>query len=589
MKNSTYIIAILSISSLLFSCGGSSKSDKPEVEVIPPVENTETPETPDATDYILSGNIEGLSSGQISLQVNNLEEISIEQNGIFSFDTMFTANQQVIVKITNQPEAHQCQIINSESQFTEAEVDDVIVFCQKAKQQCEKTTAASQGDADLSGNNISGIELLVNDIECGTEQWRKDANARIEQHRKTSGKINLVDKNGEPVKNAKVNFTLQRHHFNFGGVVQAKMWHGEQGVTKQLYQDTYQSFGFNKAGFQNALKYKLRAGNQDLVPEIMTWLHDQDIPVRGHTLIWPGWSNMETSISVNDAARMGIASGAPSELSNADLKVYVDSIIKDWAAKWGVDEWDVANEVRGKQDVQAKLGYQEEAHWFKLAKQHVKNPNATLFLNENRVISDTETGTLTSKMQEFERDMLSILDNDGPLEALGFQSRFGTLSDGTLLDAETMYQRLQYFDKYQLPIAATEFEMKASGENLGIATELDRALMTERVMSVYFSKENVTDILVWTFFKKGDDSQRHIVEIDGTPNLRGKAWLYMIKKHWHTNETTYFNRDSNTHFSGFKGKYIATVSIDNFSDETVEFDWIEGSSGVTLKLSNYVN
>ncbi|WOH39463.1 endo-1,4-beta-xylanase [Thalassotalea fonticola] len=607
MKNIRKILITLCLYSTLFACSSESDSDKPNVveEVEQDTTETETetepepepePEPPlESDEFLVSGKAYGLHNQTLSLTINSSELIEINNSGNFSFSTVFKAEQQAEVTISQQPEDMNCQLFNSTA--TILNEADVIVQCLAILPSCDKTTVASTNPLDLSGNNIEGIETIVADVECGQQQWRIDAKQRIEEHRKTSGKITLVDKNGDLVINAKVHLELQQHDFKFGGIVQAKMWDGAVGNISDLYRQTYLGFNFNKAGLQNGLKYKLRKNNQTITERILPWLNSYDIPVRGHALIWPGWGNMEESISVNDANRMGISAGAPRELSPTELKIYVDTIIKDWAAKWDVEEWDVANEIRGKQDVQntycdsrkgaIPLCEQEEANWFKLAKQHVKNPSATLYLNENRVISDTAIATApeiaTDKMKIFESDMLSILDNDGPLEALGFQSRFGKLANGELLDAETMYQRLSYFDKYQLPIAATEFEMKAEH----ITTEFERALMTERVMSVYFSKENVTDILVWTFFDKNDGENKYIVELDGSPNLRGKTWLYMVKKHWHTDVLSWFNRDGELDFTGFKGKYLATISVEGFPDENVEFEWVNGSSGITLRLPNY--
>ncbi len=580
MKNNFRTIITLCIFSSLFACGGGGAGEPDDVVEKP----IEVPKDDDA--ILVSGKVYGLSSQLLTISLNGNETLELNNAGDFNFTTEFLAEQQALVTIVKQPDNMNCQVFNGQTTISDADVTDVIVQCLAAAASCDKTTASSTNPLDLSGNNVVGIEELVADVECGQQQWRIDAQQRINQHRKTSGQITLVDKNGELVSNAKVHLQLQRHDFNFGGVMQAKMWDGLQDNISDLYRQTYLGFNFNKAGLQNGLKYKLRNGFGSTTERALDWLNSYDISVRGHTLIWPGWSHMETNISAADASRMGISAGAPEDLSAEDLKVYVDTIIKDWASKWDVDEWDVTNEPRANFNVQEKLGYDQEAEWFKIAKQHVKNPSATLYLNENRVVSDTATGVLTAKMQTFEDDMNSILNNDGPLEALGFQSRFGTMANGGLLDADTMYQRLSYFDKYNMTIAATEFEMKDDQ----ITSEIDRAIMTERVMSVYFSKENVTDIMVWTFFKSSSSTHnRHIVEPDGSPNLRGKAWLYLVKKHWHTDELTWFDRNSSITFNGFKGEYLATVSIDGFSDETVEFNWLDGNSDLTLRLPNYVN
>jgi len=539
-----------------------------------------TNEPDQQTCYRVSGQIIGLISDELSITLNNEEIIQSNTDGNFEFLTPFINSETFSVNFAAISASQQCELINEQGTVADANIDDLIVQCAPIANTCDNTSQTSTGDKDLSGNNIAGIESLVETIECGEEAWRVAANTRIDASRKSNSQISVVDKNGDPISNVKVNFTLNKHDFNFGGIAQARMWHGDTAVDAQLYKQIFLDFDFTKTGFQNALKYKLRNGHEAYVPDMLDWFKSYAIPVRGHTLIWPGWDNMEATISTADAASMGITAGAPQDLSAAELKIYVDSIIASWAAKWDVVEWDVANELRGKHEVQDVLGYQEEANWYKLAKANVLNSSATLFLNENRIISDDSSEVISDKMITFKTNAQAILALGGPIEALGFQSRFGKMTG-----AETIYQRLQYFDDLNLPISATEFEIK----NDLITEELDRAIMTERVMSVYFSKENVNDILAWTLFEhEGSTSDRHLVATDGTPNLRGKTWLYLVKKHWHTDVNTWLDRDGKANLTGYKGTYTVTVSFDNFPDQVIELALLDNEN-ITVQLPHYIN
>lgn len=537
-----------------------------------------------STCFRVSGIVDGLADDNITLSINDSEELPLSGSSQFEFITPFISNDTFILTLKTSATNHQCNLINSTGTISGDHVNDLIVHCIATTNQCDKTTETITDDKDFSGNNVVGIEGIVSDVECGTDTWRQDANQRINDIRKTSGAISVIDKNGEPVSNVKVSLTLNRHHFNFGGIAQAKLWHGEEDDVSDLYKTAYLDFGFNKGGFQNALKYKLREGLESLVPDMLAWFKGQNIPVRGHALIWPKWSNMETTVSAQDAIDMGITQGDVANLSADELKIYVDSTITRWASKWDVTEWDVANELRGHHDVQDILGYQEEAHWYKLAKANVQN-SATLFINDNRIISDTNDTVLSSNVVGYKANVESILAddtlNEGHVEALGFQSRFGSM-----LSAETIYQRLSYFDDLNLPIAATEFEIK---DDL-ITEEVDRAILTERVMTVFFSKENVSDILVWTFFESSSRSDaRYLVDLMGNANLRGKTWLYLVKKHWNTDVTTWLDREGKTELSGFKGEYTATVSLENYPDEQVDFSWVDATNGTIIQLPHYVN
>ena len=134
--------------------------------------------------------------------------------------------------------------------------------------------------------------------------------------------------------------------------------------------------------------------------------------------------------------------------------------------------------TRNNHIVQDLVGHDVIADWFKIARQNTVDRNALLYLNENKVISDPAEGDVTHRMRQFESEVRLLLQNDAPISALGFQSRFGKQTP-----PETIYRRLQYFEKLNLPIAATEFEMKDT-----IGDELDKAAMTERVMTVLFSQ-----------------------------------------------------------------------------------------------------
>lgn len=532
------------------------------------------------TCYRVSGQVVADGAQAVTLQLDSGETVSVSESGNFSFVTPYINGESYQVAIAS-PDDQQCQLVNNSGTFASADFSDVYVSCTTPSQACSKTTEPSGGDFDLSGNNIAGIESVVANLECGQEPWRVAANQRIEQSRKAQQRIQFEDKYGNTISNANVKFTLVEHEFEFGSAVQAKLWHGLNNNDAAQYRQTYLDFGFNKSGFQNALKYKLKKGFAHLVPDILTWLAENDIPVRGHTLIWPGWQNMETRIDEADAASMGIRAVAPEELTPAELKTYVDESIKRWASQWSVDEWDVANELRDRHDVQDILGYQEEAHWFNLAKQYVVNPEAVLYLNDNRIISDPRPEVISAKVSGFKQNAQAILGDGGPLEALGFQSRYGKMTP-----AETIYQRLSYFDDLGLPIAATEFEMKDDQ----ITSELERAEMTARVMTTYFSKENVNQIIVWTFFEDTNRAdERHIVNIDGTPNLRGKTWLYMVKKHWNTDISTRADRNGEATLNGFKGRYQATVRFADYPDEVVTFTLGDDTQPLVVRLPHYVN
>lgn len=121
-------------------------------------------------------------------------------------------------------------------------------------------------------------------------QWRTDAEARIEQHRKANLSVKVVDANGVPVEGAQVAVRQNRSAFHFGGVLNLKDFTDEDGnlqISTNRYRELFLGL-FNSAGLDNGLKPKQRAGNEPLLPGFFAWTQANGIPVRGHNLIWPG-------------------------------------------------------------------------------------------------------------------------------------------------------------------------------------------------------------------------------------------------------------------------------------------------------------
>ena len=389
-----------------------------------------------------------------------------------------------------------------------------------------------------SGKDIAGIESIVQTAEQQDERWRQEAEERIRQHRMAEVQITVVDDRGEPVPKAEVRVRLTRHAFRFGGIVSAKKMSGaaDSTVSAEEYRNIFLQFGFNAAGFGNALKYKLRRSHEALAPELLGWFEEHDIPVRGHCLIWPGRDHMSREMT----RLVEECKDDPTRRNKEKLRQMCKEQIETWAPRWNVFEWDVINEPRGNFQVADLLGEEVYAEWFKLARKYAVNPDAGLYLNENRVISDPAPGIRTKRIELY-----------APLTALGLQSRFHSM-----LDAEVIYGRLCLVDKLGLPIAATEFEI-----NKTIEGELNKAVMTERVMTVYFSHPSVNGIYAWTLLPNTGEKQegRNILNEKGRPNLRGKVWLYLMKNRWMTDETLTTDSNGKTSLHGFLGDYEITI------------------------------
>jgi GH35 family endo-1,4-beta-xylanase len=392
--------------------------------------------------------------------------------------------------------------------------------------------------AIYSGSNIAGIEKLVEDLERSDKAWRQAANRRIDQCRMADIELWISDADGKAVPGVDIRIRQVKHQFLFGGIIRARTMFGSGSKRHKLYSDTYLAMGFNAGGLDNALKYKLRRGQERFLPRAFEWFAEHEIPVRGHCLIWPSQKHLPPRM-----AKL-IPDG-----DKALLRKECNGMIAEWASKWNVFAWDVINETRGNHDVQDMLGHKVIVEWFRIARKNVVNPDCQLLLNENRVVSDNHTGILTDRMKSYRDEVRFLVENGAPITGIGLQSRFKENHD-----ADEIYKRLSVFDEFNLPITATEFELP-DGK---LKAEIDKARMLEKVMTVYFSHHLVQGIFQWTIFPVEDS--REIVDENGRPNLRGKMWLYLTKKHWHTDRVLTSDESGRVSLRGFKGDYIVSVN-----------------------------
>ncbi|ANW96880.1 hypothetical protein AXE80_11560 [Wenyingzhuangia fucanilytica] len=380
-------------------------------------------------------------------------------------------------------------------------------------------------------------------------QWKEDARERINQYRKNNITIQVLDNQNTPIKDALVDIKLVRHKFQFGAVV-------EDDFMTSKYTDTYKrTFTnlFNAAGFENGLKQKQRGKPKEKASEIAAqWFTANNITMRGHALVYDGLQFLrpeENEIVTNK------------HLSNSEKARQViplmEQHIEHGIKKWNVTAWDVLNEPLANHAVNDLTPGNLVAHWFKKADYYRKlynKPNIALYINENRIISRTTKDTY-SRPQEYKKVIREVIDEGGPIEGIGFQSR---IKNG-FITPEEMYKRLQFFDEFNLPYQATEFEVRDQPKFQ--YTDVQKQQIVEQFMLIYLSHPKVEGIWHWTFNnnKKGNKPWA-LFNYDGTPTVCGQQWIDTYQKEFSTHKLLNTNNAGTSSIRGFKGDYIIRVS-----------------------------
>jgi GH35 family endo-1,4-beta-xylanase len=405
-------------------------------------------------------------------------------------------------------------------------------------------------------------------------QWRIDAEARIEEHRKASLQVEVVDQNGLPVEGAQVEVQLRHKAFKFGGVLSVRDMNNvnnvltNSGNSTEAYQSLFLEL-FNGVGLDNGFKPKQRAGNEALLPGFLQWAEDNELPVRGHNLIWPGVSDESNHLPADiladvQAVEAAIAAGEDGAVIDAlklTLKTNIDALIAEWAALWPVYEWDVINEPLSNRRVQELLGYQELSEWFKIAAANVVRPETGLLINEFQIISANSQNTGSQgygrRSSRYKAYIDRILSEGGPLDRIGFQSRFKFEHP----DPVIIYNRLEDFaNTYGLLMAGTEFEIRdtVSGPYTYDFSEEERAEITEEMMTTYFSHPLVDGFFAWTYMKNEEWS---LCYLDGSLKLNALVWYYLQRIRYHTQSNGFSNASGLSAVRGFKGSYDVSVSL----------------------------
>ncbi len=365
-------------------------------------------------------------------------------------------------------------------------------------------------------------------------QWRKDALARIEKIRKGDLDVYVTDAAGAPVPNAEIHAVLRRHAFGFGTCVDADLLLGKSPDAVR-YRQTVLSL-FNRAVFENEMKWQ--ATWNGVPPDVdlaLKWLRDNNIPVRGHNLVWPSWKWLPTELKAYQKD--------PKKLREITAK-HITYMVSHFRGQ--LVDWDVVNEPYTNHDLIDLLGGRAVMiDWYKLA--HAADPNCILFLNDFGIM---EGGAHSEHRDDFYNNIKYLQDNGAPIGGIGMQSHFGT----DLAAPEAMLKILDRFAIFNLPIEMTEVSISLQDGQL-------QSDYLRDYMIAMFSHPSVNDIMLWGFWQG-----RHwrpdggIFATDWSMRPAAQMWIDLTQKQWTTNVTVNTDDHGAAEIRGFYGDYDLSVT-----------------------------
>jgi GH35 family endo-1,4-beta-xylanase len=402
--------------------------------------------------------------------------------------------------------------------------------------------------------------------------WREIAAKNIEKLRKGDLSITVTDNDGKPISGATVDVQMTKHSFRFGTAVHssifdpnAKFWTSRPEDTQKFLQIVKDNFNF--VTHESNLKWPcwIEPARRKAADKLIDWLMENDIALRGHAMVWPGWSHGKYAHVPQPIIDLTKYPANRDKVAQLVLE-HIDTIGKVYGNK--VTTWDVINEPTLHVDLTSYLGGDDVfIDWFKAARKAA--PNARLVLNE------TTGGTVVSD-QYFYGMIKKLVANKTPIDAVGFQSHFGQTSIG-------IPQFLELLDKYAalgLMVDISEFDIEGYDAKY-------RADYTRDFMTACFSHPAVDTFIVWGFWANRHwRPERAMYDKNWNITPNGQAWLDLVKKQWWTSATGKTNDNGQYQLRGFNGQYQITITTPNGKAVKQSLELSREGKTVVIKVKN---
>ena len=414
------------------------------------------------------------------------------------------------------------------------------------------------------------LAILLFPAFVAAQDWRTEANARIEQHRKENITL-FVTAEGKPLTGATVTVEMVNHEFLFGSNIFLAQNPDRQPA--QQLADYHQRFAellnFATLPFYWASYESVRGQpNYAHSERIVEWCKEQGIRTKGHPLVWntsdPHWIK---EMPIDDLYRVQIDR--------------VTACVERLRGK--IDTWDVINEVSewsrptmiNQVPKLTELGQMKgeiELAKASFAAARKANPEAILLIND--YIVDDRYAAVVEKLVD---------DSGKPLyDVIGIQ---GHMHSGTWNNAR-IWEVCERFAKFNVPLHFTELTILSTDEarnwwgensnNQGAQTtpagELKQAEEVERIYTMLFSHPSVEAITWWDFSDSGAwmRAPAGFLRRDMTPKPAYEVLKTLIKEKWATNVTVKTDDSGEVPLRAFRGEYRFIVTLSDGSKKVTE-------------------
>jgi endo-1,4-beta-xylanase len=369
--------------------------------------------------------------------------------------------------------------------------------------------------------------------------WRESANQRIDQLRKADVAVRVVTSNGQPANRASVRIQQTKHQWRFGTFIGEDIL-GDSQNARNYRTELLKRFNFVTLPAYQANWGWLNENKRKQYFRMADWAQQNKVGVRGHLLVYPGWTASPSEWSK-----------IPKPELRKRLDAHIPVATKAFLQR-GVTEWDVTNELRDHEEFMKEIGGLEvAADWFKQARK--LNPKGVLYLNEYKLL--THGGKTEAEQSTLERHYHTLVKAGAPIDGIGIQGHFGA----ELTAPDRALEIIDRMSKLTGKVLITEFDM--DNDDKEVQGDYIRDFYT-----VCFSHPAVQGVVCWGFWE-GDmwRPRGHFLTKDWKPTAVSKAFDDLVHKQWWTDVSGIVDPQGTFQTRGFKGEYAITVSRNGYT------------------------
>ena len=391
--------------------------------------------------------------------------------------------------------------------------------------------------------------------------WRKEAAARIAEHRMASLTVKVTEAAGQPLPSAGVSVKQLRSAFGFGTAVTAD-WLTREGKDGDAYRKMVDEC-FSRVVFENDLKMGMWVQSLKNAPEssfrwentlkAMDWLKERGIPIRGHYLCWAPWEEWSEALKAEpDKIKQRILAHIPRVAAELGDRVM---------------DWDAINHLAGwTRNIDEVTGLDFYTEVMKASRAATKLP---LWVNEDQVFRP-------GRQQEdyYTRIQKLIADGQKP-DGIGNQAHF---DDSFLPSPQEMLANSDRFAALVPALQITEFDVMTNGDE-----QLEADYLRD-ILTVCYSHPAYTGFITWGFWEGSHwKPPTALWRKDWSEKPAAAVWRELVNKQWATRAAGQTGPGGEYTVSAHLGTYEITITAAG-KTAVVRATLVKGGSPVLVKL-----